>query len=862
MIEVSPKKPGSYRVKPHFSLSPRDTRRVHKDLLAFGAQERLGELTMDAWLLWNYRKLVEQSQEMPVEVETALHERRQWIACSEYLKEFLTEEQWNDCCFFHLNQQWNHLDYSDVGTGKAQPLTEPVMTPSGWRLIGELRVGDEVISGRTGKPCKVTGVFPQGKKPVYKVTAWDGGSALACSEHLWEVKDRAHRNVVKVVTTEFMSKHLKRDASTHNLRWTLPENPLCEYPKAELPVEPYVLGVLLGDGHCRKSSVAFTKGDPELAELVKEVLDPAFTLYEQLCENRTTSWYIRRKDVKDRSLVGAGYHTSLNEMGLCVGALKKFIPEKYLYSSFEQRLELLRGLLDTDGSASETSIEYATSSPQLAADFCELVRGLGGFVRCTERMTLSGNPGWRCYPRFPEGFPPVFKRKQQLDRVKARTKYKNFRRTVESVDYVGEEDCVCISVSCPSELYITRDGIVTHNTRTSIATAMIESPDAPMLILTLKACKYQWRDELLKLGYKGPIEILEGRNFKIPAKGVVITNYENLPPLSVEGKDQAPLENFLLALPKHFYLVVDEANKIQNSKANVTKRFRKLSEYVEKRGGKMIATTATPVENREAELWGMATSLRMQRKMFGNYDNFLRLFGGKMINRYGRMMVEWNPDDRIPEEIQERMSTCSRRRKRSQNRERYYEDVLVDISTNLDRFNIEGKSDEEILQMALTFENMGKIRNALAKEKLKASMELIEALEEQGPLLVTGCTVEVIQALGKRKGWEYIEGQVSAAKRNQIKNDFNSGKLKGVAFTVGAGGTGMNFPHAENMVVLDLHYNEGKNKQALGRNDRHDTKHERLNYYFIVANHPFQVRLHEILRRKAELQEDVLGTLD
>lgn len=517
MIEVSPKKPGSYRVKPHFSLSPRDTRRVHKELLAFGAQERLGELTMDAWLLWNYRKLVEQSQETPVEVETALHERRQWIADSEYLQEFLTEEQWQDCCFFHLNQQWNHLDYSQPGTGK---------------------------------------------------------------------------------------------------------------------------------------------------------------------------------------------------------------------------------------------------------------------------------------------------------------------------------------------------------TRVSIATAMIESSDAPMLILTLKACKYQWRDELLNLGYKGPIEILEGRNFKIPSRGVVITNYENLPPLSAEGKDQAPLENSLLALPKHFYLVVDEANKIQNSKANVTKRFRKLSDYVEKRGGKMIATTATPVENREAELWGMATSLRMQRKMFGNYDNFLRLFGGKMINRYGRMMVEWNPDDRIPEEIQERMSTCSRRRKRSQNRERYYEDVIVDITTNLDRFDVEGKTEDEILQMALTFENMGKIRNALAKEKLKASMDLIEALEEQGPLLVTGCTVEVIQTLGKRKGWEFIEGQVSAAKRNQIKNDFNSGKLKGVAFTVGAGGTGMNFPVAENMVVLDLHYNEGKNKQALGRNDRHDTKHERLNYYFIVANHPFQMRLHEILRRKAELAEDVLGTLD
>ena len=141
-------------------------------------------------------------------------------------------------------------------------------------------------------------------------------------------------------------------------------------------------------------------------------------------------------------------------------------------------------------------------------------------------------------------------------------------------------------------------------------------------------------------------------------------------------------------------------------------------------------------------------------------------------------------------------------------------------------------------------------------------MDLIEALEDQGPLLVCGCSVEVIQALGKRKGWEYIEGQVSTAKRNDYKNAFNEGKLKGLAFTIGAGGTGMNLPAAQNMVILDLHWNEGKNKQALGRNDRHDSVHEKLNYYFIVANHPFQRRLHDILRRKSDLAEDVSGSLD
>lgn len=493
---------------------------MHKELLAFGAQERMGELTMDAWLLWNYRMLVQNSQEMPTEVEVALKERAAWIEDAQYLRHYLTEEQWDDACFFH-QQQWNHLDLSMAGTGK---------------------------------------------------------------------------------------------------------------------------------------------------------------------------------------------------------------------------------------------------------------------------------------------------------------------------------------------------------TRTSIASAMIEHPEAPMLILTLKTCKYQWRDELLKLGYKGPIEILEGRNFRIPMQGVVITNYENLPPLSVEGKDQQPMENYLLRLPPHFYLIVDECNKVQNPKALVTKRFRKLSSFVEKKSGKMIGLTATPVENRESELWGLATSMCLQRKLLGNYDNFLKLFGGQLVNRYGRMMVEWDPANRQPEEIQLRFSTCSRRRKRSSNRERLFQDVLVDINTNktLDGLcdNPERMTDQEILNLALEFHNMSKIRVALAKEKQRAAMELIESLEEQGPLLVCGCSVEAVQTVGKRKGWEYIDGQISTAKRNEYKNKFNSGELKGLAFTIGAGGTGSNYPGAQNMVVIDFHYNAGKNTQALGRNDRHDTEHQTLNYYLVVANHPFQRRLHEILRRKIELAEDVLGDLD
>lgn len=404
----------------------------------------------------------------------------------------------------------------------------------------------------------------------------------------------------------------------------------------------------------------------------------------------------------------------------------------------------------------------------------------------------------------------------------------------------------------------------TGKSRTAIATAMVEAEEAPMLILTLKSCKYQWRDELLKLGYTGPIVILEGKNFRVPARGVVITNYDNLPPLAAEGKDTEPMQSFLTKLAPHSYLIVDEANKVQNPQALVTKRFRVLRTWWHNKGGKVLALTGTPVENKESEFWGLGVSLGMARKMFGNHDNFCKMFGGALTNRFGRTFIEWYPEKRQPEEIQLRLSTCMVRRQRKDSKERIFQDVLVDIKPNkeIDKLGYEeGMSDAEVLALAMTFENQGKIKAALAKEKQKAAMDLIEALEERGPLLVYGCSVEAVQAVGKRKGCAYIDGTISGQERARIVTAFNKGEIKTLAFSL-AGCVGTNIPGAQNMVVLDLHYNDGKNKQAFGRNDRMDSTFQTLNYYMVVANHPFQIRLNTILRRKIELAEDVLGALD
>src|SRR5205085_509566 len=132
--------------------------------------------------------------------------------------------------------------------GRAQPVTSPVLTPSGWRMIGLLRVGDLVI-GSDGRPTPVLGLYPQGEREVFKVTSQDGASTLASGDHLWTVTTRADRRrgePFRVLTTAALIGDLR---AAHDHRYELPllSQPVC-LPARDVPMDPYALGLLLGDG--------------------------------------------------------------------------------------------------------------------------------------------------------------------------------------------------------------------------------------------------------------------------------------------------------------------------------------------------------------------------------------------------------------------------------------------------------------------------------------------------------------------------------------------------------------------------------------------------------------------------------------
>lgn len=361
--------------------------------------------------------------------------------------------------------------------GRAQPLHSKVLTPFGWREIGSLEVGDSVI-GSNGKPTQVLGVYPQGTKEVFRLTMTDGSSTLACTEHLWQVqtpKDKANGKT-RIVQTNEMVGNLKQN---HCNRFEIPLTESVEFPKQDVPVEPYALGLLLGDGCLTGSTTpTFATADPELANaLAKHIPDI------QLFKKTEVDYVLQRKGGGGRGgVITANPLTAvLRELELCgTRSSSKFIPKQYLWNSSEVRLAVLQGLLDTDGGpvtqeGRTCRIQYTTNSTQLCDDVMFLVRSLGGVAYRRTRKVENKKPGFangREVPhrsdtycldiRLPQGIAPFrLKRKAELYDKHGAGRPMRF---VESIESVGKEETLCIRVAAPDHLYITDDFIVTHNT--------------------------------------------------------------------------------------------------------------------------------------------------------------------------------------------------------------------------------------------------------------------------------------------------------------------------------------------------------------------------------------------------------------
>ena len=281
--------------------------------------------------------------------------------------------------------------------GRSQPVETPVLTPDGFRPIGSLAVGD-LVTGSDGKPTPVIGVYPQGEKDIYRVTAQDGASTLCSGDHLWAVAtrdDRRRGKPLRVLTTREMIGGLR---ASHYHRYELPlHSEPVRFPYREVPMDPYALGLLLGDGCLTgKTTPSFATGDPELAWELKRLLPgtrgPARRRTRLPARPGHLAWGCHRP--VENPVTGVARLLGLDG----TGSATKFVPGQYLYNSAAVRLAVLQGLLDTDGGpvtqrGRTCRIQYTTVSPQLRDDVIFLVRSLGGIAYQHTRPALGRAPG-------------------------------------------------------------------------------------------------------------------------------------------------------------------------------------------------------------------------------------------------------------------------------------------------------------------------------------------------------------------------------------------------------------------------------------------------------------------------------------
>lgn len=361
------------------------------------------------------------------------------------------------------------------GTGKSQPLSANILTPNGWCKMKDIKVGDKVFA-HDGTITTVTGVFPQGKLKTYRIIFEDGRETRASEDHLWSVysnrwfKKNNTSAKTKILTTGEIASKLEK--------YTLPNGkknscaymyaPLpkaIEFEKQDLKIDPWLLGFLLGDGSfSKKHGVGFSSADDELIEKTTYILKESLSLSVKKLPGKYDYGIIGKGKGRDHPLRKILKEYNLNG---CL-SFEKSIPEVYKHSSIEDRIKILQGLFDSDGTVdSKTGTpSFTSTSLQLANDVAYIIRSLGGIARISKKIHQSEYHRDSYTVSARTNFSKdLFSLTRKKDLVKDNYQYKNqLRSKFVSIEPDIEEECQCIQISHPDRLYITDNFVVTHNT--------------------------------------------------------------------------------------------------------------------------------------------------------------------------------------------------------------------------------------------------------------------------------------------------------------------------------------------------------------------------------------------------------------
>lgn len=345
--------------------------------------------------------------------------------------------------------------------GKALSLDTQIPTLNGYTTMGQLQVGDKVL-GQDGKETNVTFVTPiQYDRECYNVTFEDGEVITADAEHQWLVKTK---KTTRVRTTQQLLnfKHDRADGKGTEYKFRVPMPEPMEFEHKELSINPYVLGLWLGDGSSAKPN--FTVNEADLS--MYDELVPTYGNYKIYRDKRRPSTL----DVSFAGDIGKGKNNSLLRNQLVdLGVFNnKHIPLEYLRGSYTQRLQLLQGLMDTDGSVSNGQCEFIQESTIITDGLCELLSTLGiKYTRTTKIPTIKGvacNPVQRVQ-FYTDKTNPCFRLERKFNVLKDKLNDRMLYKSIINIEKIDSVPVKCITVDNADSLYLVgKKYTTTHNT--------------------------------------------------------------------------------------------------------------------------------------------------------------------------------------------------------------------------------------------------------------------------------------------------------------------------------------------------------------------------------------------------------------
>lgn len=712
--------------------------------------------------------------------------------------------------YMSSNEAEQVLLSADVGSGKGLRETEQVLTPNGWRQMKDLKVGDYVV-GSDGKPTRVTGVFPQGLQEVAEITFSDNTKIVTDLSHLWEV-ERSQTYAAKhpsgkrqrfvISTGEMLNKEKSMQKipyrkangefshyqeipmrtyfrkSNGSAAWRIPllSAPVEYDEQDELPFEPYLFGYWLGDGSHRLLDFAVGSLD----------LENTLSNFKELWDGEIKA----EKDPRARA-----YNVKLRKKGLVMTHFlkdmgvyeSKNIPDIYFTASVENRISLLQGLIDSDGSVDPAGyVSFGNTNRNLIDGVIEIVQSLGGvatvgkahykkYINTDGKKVRTKKPSWSVSIQLPPGIKPArLKRKADNYNENAPRPKRSHKliRTIRNVELLPQkEKTICIKVDAEDELFITKDYIVTHNT-----------------VLAQLACM-QAVDNGYQAVLAGPTEVLAKQLFDTFDRGIKAMPEDMRPTLAYLGGSTKAADkrailkgvklgqidilvgthsvlNTNIQYKNLGFIVIDEQQKFGSAQREAL-----LDSRDDGRKPDLLAQTATPIPRSTAQAF------------YGDID--IIQLDGKPPGRTP-VVTEWIKED-------PKLFTSKKHE--------VWEDVKAEIakghqafvvvpmvveSAKVDAASVEGAYKS--LQKLLPGVNIGFMHGQMAKDKQAKAMEDFRTNETQ--LIVASTVIEVgVDVPNATRIVVLSADRMGASSLHQIRGRVGRSSLASKAYLVSLGKT-------------------------------------------------------------------------